>query len=1826
MRSFHTTFSVTPVSLLTVGVTWLGVLSATVSFGQDAVPLPQPVTIDALSQHVIDKLREADVVAALGAFAPVADLQPSWNLDAPSPASVALGGLHRALAQVSSEEQYDLLSTWTMPQGARQSLRIFTRPVPMVAPPVEFARALGERPRPTSFPIASIGGVRGLSSTAWTLVESAKESGRLRRLISDLEPLVEQKIPQADIVLWLARLADERVDDAELLPLLDARLQAARARQKHAAATPGTTVIPVAAIDSIDVLVAAAALERPNLRERSETLFEILLEETAGLIASSARPFLHRAYATALLRHRGETPPDELLSPQFAHWIPVPGSDAEEIDTAAWMTQEDYLLHMTGTRNDVLLFRYPLVGDFEFQCQTQSGGRLPTDGGLVYDGWSFYPQQGPSEHTVWDSHGVVRHRGPNHYLRAASEPTFNLHTLMHRDGSTAFQVNRHTLWRAPDSSASPWLGLRTLGDRRTLFRHLSLAGNPTIPREVPLLAAHETRGWQARSFGGRQPKWFTIPLVETPAAVKDWTISAGELQSPARPADEGEMHRESVISYQRPLLDTESISYEFRYEPDLLEVHPAIGRVVFLLHPDGVRLHWISHGASDWTALPVDNEIVEPLNRRGPKTLPLKEREWNRVVVRRDGDRWTFSLNGTEIYQRTLPATADCRFGFYRDSQRYGVQVRNVVLTGDWPESLSAELYPTLLKTVEDRRTPVDRHALHRLFDDRWFAEDVFFVRQQAAQRDPQARLEFLSSWILPGPHHAGFRVGGAFTPVDPQLATLTDETATQERGGDLVSPVYDWLDTARELNALPSLLERVQNVPVVSDPAQQRARFALLTLLQLEQRDTNAATKSLAELLQRVQQLEPTDMADQWPETLVLFRDVPQFPKFGPVVDLLNHLYSQRTLRWVPSNFNDWHTQLARLAMAHRRAVETMNETATKSLSMPADWVPGSHMRAISRGMAWAPAAWEWRENVVTKISGHDHDYLYYRYPLSGNFSIECDLSNPGQFRNQVLQAGVCIGPRPSTAEYEYGLFGSDTGSRPIEPKLGSYHPWVRYRAVIQDNQLTVSLNGRVIHREPLVEGAAPWVGVRSWGRLLPSFKDFRILGTPTIPDSVPLATSTELPGWYSYNSDIGVGSPSWTLWKLLPDPDNTAESWIVGREFPTGRGSAFENMLCYSRPLTNGERIEYEFFYQPGKVEVHPAIDRDVFLLSPEGVQEHWVTDGRYERTGADPANIRSLPECRRGANPLPLKADAWNHCAVSVHDDQVELLLNGQTVYLRPLNPARQWTFGLFYYTDLTESRVRNIVLRGDWPQALPALGEQSLARSPTDEIDADRSHMTALFEHDFVAEGLPAQYFLTPVAKPEAVVTLLPDGVHLHRETTGTWGAVEVSPRISMEGDFDAELTFADLQTPSDKDSGLQFSVQLDNEKQVQYRNIRTQNSAKRQEIYLSMSLLNPDNTRTYPVLDHSTCEAMSGRLRISRRDSLMHFLFAEADSPHFRHLWSEPAGSEPVDASGIKIIGICNGVGHSHVVIKHLLLRAERMLWHPEMTAAGPRALFVMRPDSTGLKAILLPPTLGFQYVGSAEFSRDGKMIAMDMSQGSTATSHLIVCQADGSNPRDIGPGCMPSFSPDGKQLVLSDNGIEIMNVDGTNRRVLDASGWGTQWSPDGKWIAYGKSGNVILMDPKTHATRILLSGAEAQRYIQIYWNLGWSHDSKTVGFKARRRDGEDEIAVIDIDKPQGLQPLLSKIKGINPDITFTAKNDGVVFGMHNPKVKGSQLHVVYRNKPEEIKVLPNQPDNLRIIDAHWSRDGQWLTFSGQELPAPTAWTTELAERKRQGEP
>ena len=101
-------------------------------------------------------------------------------------------------------------------------------------------------------------------------------------------------------------------------------------------------------------------------------------------------------------------------------------------------------------------------------------------------------------------------------------------------------------------------------------------------------------------------------------------------------------------------------------------------------------------------------------------------------------------------------------------------------------------------------------------------------------------------------------------------------------------------------------------------------------------------------------------------------------------------------------------------------------------------------------------------------------------------------------------------------------------------------------------------------------------------------------------------------------------------------------------------------------------------------------------------------------------------------------------------------------------------------------------------------------------------------------------------------------------------------------------------------------------------------------------------------------------------------------------------------------------------------------------------------LSVVRSDGTGLKTILTPAALGFTHLVSPEWSPDGSKIALDMSNGSTSTSKIIVLNADGSDVKDLGLGCMPSFSNDGSRIVISQPGQGIVLYE--FRRVPAAGG------------------------------------------------------------------------------------------------------------------------------------------------------------------------------------
>ena len=666
------------------------------------------------------------------------------------------------------------------------------------------------------------------------------------------------------------------------------------------------------------------------------------------------RPALRRIWAAAVQKRAGSTKSNLLADAGLRDWVVAPSQTAAQHSQGhvgnTWLAHERHILHLAGAGTDALLFKYPLTGEFEFSYDTQIGGRPGTDGRVAYGGLGFGVDAADELFIVTAGKarllfpfGGLTARSRRFHGQYVEESEFNRFKLTSHAGEVTFSANGQRVWSDKlNGQASPWIGLQSAGDRNPIFRNLRISGEPIIPREVRLADGDRLRGWSAEFYGEslspplpsarssivRTPESekarisnanFRTPfflasdaLLASHVPAEDrgaepslstvggaspaWFAEDGVIRG-SRRASSSEAIRQSRLHYVRPLQDGESISYEFYYQPGELEVHPALGRLAFLVAADGVRLHWMTDGDREWTGLAEDNVVVEHFGRRGPKLL-LVVGDWNHVTLELADEALALSLNKQVIYQRRLRPQDERTFGLYHDADRSAVQVRNVVLRGDWPTRLTDEQLDNLAAISDPDRDRADRLALNSLFDDKYIADNILEVRRDAAEMLPPERYEYLADWVLPGRDHAGFRLYGMFSPTHPALPTarytLAERTRLEEAekhggariqtGGSLFAPALDLIAIAEQLGRLDVLRERVESAgEKTGDSGWRRGRLALLILIDISRRDFESADRQLVDFCQLA--VEPAfSAAERWPEMLVFsaalrHREIHQLP-----------------------------------------------------------------------------------------------------------------------------------------------------------------------------------------------------------------------------------------------------------------------------------------------------------------------------------------------------------------------------------------------------------------------------------------------------------------------------------------------------------------------------------------------------------------------------------------------------------------------------------------------------------------------------------------------------------------------------------------------------------------------------------------------------------------------------------------------------------------------------------------------------------------------------------------------------------------------------------
>jgi hypothetical protein len=1098
---------------------------------------------------------------------------------------------------------------------------------------------------------------------------------------------------------------------------------------------------------------------------------------------------------------------------------------------------------------------------------------------------------------------------------------------------------------------------------------------------------------------------------------------------------------------------------------------------------------------------------------------------------------------------------------------------------------------------------------LAMLFDEAILADNAAAIRRHASELPDQERYQQLIEWVLPSESHVTIRMHGEFTQTNPAPANRVDTSQEHISGGRIASPVFDLLETARKLNQLDGLLQQVEAIPESHLNEQQRARTALLTLLYVETGNIDAVAKSSDRLLQLVRASSPKNAGEMWPEMLVVYRHVIRQQTAPGLDELLSFMFAQRTqLDFLPTELK-WHTQIASLAGEKGHRESATPAVADVSETEMSQWIPISRRRALTRGQGFAGSKWGRAGSQVYKISGHDDDYLFFRSPLTGDYEVECDVT---AFTSQSMAAGTFVGNDEDKTHLWVGTFRNSASRVDSGMKFSGFDEWIHHRSIIQNNTATTSLNGVVAHTEQITGSADPWFAVRNWWRMHSAARDVRITGNPIIPEAVKLSNATDLRGWYPYY-EVSAGFPG-AVWEHFADDESASQ--ILGHG-GAQQGSYCESLLAYQRPLDSVGSMEFEFFYEPGQTEVHPALDRMVFYLQPDGVRVHWLTDGPFDQTELGPDNLSEFLPREDSTGAIPLKPGQWNQMKVALNEQTVTLELNGQAICKTSIDAANDRVFGLFHYADQTEARVRNVVMRGSWP----TLSAQELVDQRPATLDADFAKLTDVFTYQFTSSQIPARFFEVGRNQPNDTVSAGRNGLQIVRPGGGPWFDTHVHLPFLIHGDFDMEIGFEEFKAVGDEFGCIMLVVELDDEKRRQCRILRIRDELQRQELHSSLSELHQDGGRSFSARPPKKTESTAGRLRMARRGATLFYLFAENDSPEYRLLETEEISDSSSVPDGLHFHTMCSGPGETSVVWKSFTLRAERLTLKPDPNAKPQVNLYTMKPDGTDIR-LLAKPRPGFTQLGSFEWSADGKKLIGDTSQGGVETSRILLMNVDGSNVKDLGPGCMPSLSADGSEVVFSQPGMGVMKMksDGTKRELLEQGAWGVQWSPDGRTIAFGGGNNITLHDVASGKRRKLLQEHQTGFYDVIYWNFGWSADSLAIAFKAKVRDKEIyAVSIADVNDQDSLTSIYGSPEYFPEDISFHPDAKSVMFPGYGSDRSKATLLVVERNerKPE----LPSLPfltvlRNLNISGVDSSPDGNTIAFTATAPPQAIEWPLE----------
>jgi Tol biopolymer transport system component len=239
--------------------------------------------------------------------------------------------------------------------------------------------------------------------------------------------------------------------------------------------------------------------------------------------------------------------------------------------------------------------------------------------------------------------------------------------------------------------------------------------------------------------------------------------------------------------------------------------------------------------------------------------------------------------------------------------------------------------------------------------------------------------------------------------------------------------------------------------------------------------------------------------------------------------------------------------------------------------------------------------------------------------------------------------------------------------------------------------------------------------------------------------------------------------------------------------------------------------------------------------------------------------------------------------------------------------------------------------------------------------------------------------------------------------------------------------------------------------------------------------------------------------------------------------------------------------------------------------------------------------------------GSPVWSPDGNFIVFDVNRSDQAwnETQIAVINADGTHFHTIGPGNVPSWSPDGRLIachaVDPPFGIVIMNPDGKGREVVLQRGWSVRWSPRGDRLAtLAADGNeIVALDVPTGRDRRIFTSHYPLRH-----GFSISPDGNRFCFGSDVHAGL-ALAAFDDGWTQSTVRWLVET-GTAYHSSWSPDGGHVVFAWRRTPQDTIQLYTLDVDAGSEPKLLPGIDRDRSNVNPAWSRDGKTIVFSRPE--------------------